>query len=177
LLDTPAYSGWGIRTVSASEARYNPMSYHNGSVWPHDNSLIAAGFARYGLRAQALRVMTGLFDASLFFDLHRLPELFCGFPRRPGEGPTRYPVSCSPQAWASGSALLLLQSCLSVRVLGAESRVVFSRPLLPEYLQAVSIRRLRVRDAELDLAILRHGDDAVIEVPRKRGDVEVVTIE
>jgi glycogen debranching enzyme len=163
--------------LDGSKRRCEVRTYHNGSVWPHDNSLIAAGFARYGLRAQALRVMTGLFDASLFFDLHRLPELFCGFPRRPGEGPTRYPVSCSPQAWASGSALLLLQSCLSVRVLGAESRVVFSRPLLPEYLQAVSIRRLRVRDAELDLAILRHGDDAVIEVPRKRGDVEVVTIE
>jgi len=165
------------RTLAATEARYNPMSYHNGSVWPHDNSLIAAGFARYGLKSEALRLMTGLFDASLFFDLHRLPELFCGFARRAGESPTQYPVSCSPQAWASGSALLLLQSCLNLRVLGTEGRVVFMKPVLPEYLQAVSIRGLRVRDAVLDLVILRHGNDTAIDVPRKEGDVEVLTVE
>jgi glycogen debranching enzyme len=177
LQDPASFSGWGVRTVAATEARYNPMSYHNGSVWPHDNALIAAGFARYGLKAEALRLMTGLFDASIFFDLHRLPELFCGFPRRPGESPTQYPVSCSPQSWASGSALLLLQSSLNMRVLGAESRVVFAKPLLPEYLHGVSIRGLRVANAELDLVILRHGDDTSIDVPRKEGDVEVVTVE
>jgi glycogen debranching enzyme len=177
LLDAPSFSGWGVRTLAATEARYNPMSYHNGSVWPHDNSLIAAGFARYGLKSEALRLMTGLFDASLFFDLHRLPELFCGFARRPGESPTNYPVSCSPQAWASGSALLLLQACLNLRVLGAQGRVVFTKPLLPEYLKAVSIRGLRVRDATLDLVILRHGNDTAIDVPRKEGDVEVLTVE
>jgi glycogen debranching enzyme len=177
LLDHASFSGWGIRTVGAGEARYNPMSYHNGSVWPHDNSLIAAGFASYGLTAEALRVMTGLFDASLFFDLHRLPELFCGFPRRPGESPTQYPVSCSPQAWASGSALLLLEACLRMRVLGSESRIVFSKPVLPEYLQGVSIRGLRVRDALIDLTILRHGDDTSIDVQRKEGDVEVLSVE
>ena len=177
LLDADSFSGWGVRTLAATEARYNPMSYHNGSVWPHDNSLIAAGFARYGLKSEALRLMTGLFDASLFFDLHRLPELFCGFARRAGESPTQYPVSCSPQAWASGSALLLLQSCLNLRVLGTEGRVVFMKPVLPEYLQAVSIRGLRVRDAVLDLVILRHGNDTAIDVPRKEGDVEVLTVE
>jgi glycogen debranching enzyme len=177
LLDAASFSGWGVRTLAATEARYNPMSYHNGSVWPHDNSLIAAGFARYGLKSEALRLMTGLFDASLFFDLHRLPELFCGFARRAGESPTQYPVSCSPQAWASGSALLLLQSCLNLRVLGTEGRVVFMKPVLPEYLQAVSIRGLRVRDAVLDLVILRHGNDTAIDVPRKEGDVEVLTVE
>jgi len=177
LLDAASFSGWGVRTLATTEARYNPMSYHNGSVWPHDNSLIAAGFARYGLKSEALRLMTGLFDASLFFDLHRLPELFCGFARRAGESPTQYPVSCSPQAWASGSALLLLQSCLNLRVLGTEGRVVFMKPVLPEYLQAVSIRGLRVRDAVLDLVILRHGNDTAIDVPRKEGDVEVLTVE
>ena len=177
LLDAASFSGWGVRTLAATEARYNPMSYHNGSVWPHDNSLIAAGFARYGLKSETLRLMTGLFDASLFFDLHRLPELFCGFARRAGESPTQYPVSCSPQAWASGSALLLLQSCLNLRVLGTEGRVIFMKPVLPEYLQAVSIRGLRVRDAVLDLVILRHGNDTAIDVPRKEGDVEVLTVE
>jgi glycogen debranching enzyme len=177
LLGEASFSGWGIRTIASSEPRYNPMSYHNGSVWPHDNALIAAGFARYGLKAEALRVMTGLFDASIFCDLHRLPELFCGFPRRPGESPTQYPVSCSPQAWAAGSALLLLQSCLNLQVRGAESRVVFGRPVLPEYLHGVSIRGLKVGAAELDLVILRHGDDTSIDVPRKTGHVEVMTLE
>jgi glycogen debranching enzyme len=177
LLEPASFSGWGVRTLAATEARYNPMSYHNGSVWPHDNSLIAAGFANYGLKAEALRLMTGMFDASIFFDLHRLPELFCGFARRPGESPTQYPVSCSPQAWASGSALLLLQSCLNLQVLGRERRVVFAKSLLPEYLQAVSIRGLRVRDAVLDLVVRRHDHDIAVEVTRKKGDVEVVTVE
>jgi glycogen debranching enzyme len=175
LLDTPAHSGWGVRTVAAPEARYNPMSYHNGSVWPHDNSLVAAGFARYGLKLQAQRLMTGLFDASLFFDLHRLPELFCGFTRRPGESPVDYPVSCSPQAWAAGSALLFLQSALNLRVLGGEKRVVFGSPSLPEYLQAVSIRGLRVRDASVDVVVMRRDGGTAIDVTRKEGDVEVLT--
>ena len=98
LMDERHFSGWGIRTVADSEARYNPMSYHNGSVWPHDNAIIAAGFARYGLREQVRRAFEGMFAASQFVDLHRLPELFCGFPRRPGEGPTLYPIACAPRA-------------------------------------------------------------------------------
>ncbi len=102
LTDETSFSGWGIRTVASSEARYNPMSYHNGSIWPHDNSLIAAGFARYELQGSVAMVLAGMMDASIFFDLHRLPELFCGFPRRPGEAATLYPVACAPQAWASG---------------------------------------------------------------------------
>src|SRR5438270_1432607 len=111
LTDEASFSGWGIRTVATSEARYNPMSYHNGSVWPHDNSLIAAGFARYDLRESTASVLAGLLDASLFLDLHRLPELFCGFPRRPGEAPTLYPVACAPQSWASGAVFLLPEAC------------------------------------------------------------------
>jgi len=177
LLDDASYSGWGIRTVAANEMRYNPMSYHNGSVWPHDNALNAAGFARYGLKREAMRVMTGIFDASIFFDLHRLPELFCGFARRAGESPTHYPVSCSPQAWASGAALLLLQSCLNLRILGTESRLRFVSPILPPYLKAVWIRGLRIRDAVVDVTIERHGDDTAISVPRKEGDVEVLSVE
>src|SRR5205823_2033432 len=112
LLSHDSFSGWGIRTVAAREARYNPMSYHNGSIWPHDNAPIAAGLARYGLKDEALRVMNAMFDASLFFDMHRLPELFCGFERRAGEGPTLYPVACAPQAWAAAAIFLLLQACL-----------------------------------------------------------------
>src|SRR5438876_7151050 len=95
LMAAQSFSGWRVRTVAASEARFNPMSYHNGSIWPHDNALIAAGFGRYGFKESAAMVLAGLLDASLFFDLHRLPELFCGFPRRAGESPTLYPVACA----------------------------------------------------------------------------------
>ena len=177
LMEDAAFSGWGVRTVAASEARYNPMSYHNGSIWPHDNALIAAGLARYGLKAEAQRIFTGMFDASLFFDLHRLPELFCGFERRPGESPTQYPVSCSPQSWASGAALLLLQSCMNLQVHGTERRVVFARPTLPECLRQVQIRGLRVADSRIDLSLQRTGDDVAIDVLRRDGPVEVVTVE
>jgi len=170
-----AYSGWGIRTVSVGEPRYNPMSYHNGSIWPHDNALIAAGFARYKLKDETIKILTGLFDASIFFDLHRLPELFCGFSRRHGESPTLYPVACSPQTWASGAVFLLLESCLGLKVLGSEKRVVFSKPSLPESLHQITIQKLRIGTAELDLLITRHEEgDVSINVLRREGSVEVV---
>ena len=120
LTDETSFSGWGIRTVASNEARYNPMSYHNGSIWPHDNSLIAAGFARYELKGSVAMVLAGMMDASIFFDLHRLPELFCGFPRRPGEAPTLYPVACAPQAWASAC-------CISFAASVSRARCVCSR--------------------------------------------------
>src|SRR5262245_53561970 len=122
LLSREFCSGWGIRTLATTEARFNPMSYHNGSVWPHDNALIASGMARFGFTAGALEIATRLFDASQHMDLFRLPELFCGFERRPGEGPTLYPVACSPQAWAAASVFLLLQSCLGLRIDGVYRR-------------------------------------------------------
>ncbi len=170
------FSGWGIRTVASSERRYSPMSYHNGSVWPHDNALIAAGFARYGLQSEALRVFAALFDASLFFDLHRMPELFCGFPRRPGEGPTAYPVSCSPQSWSAGAVLLLIQASLGLEVRALEKKVVFTNPILPEFLTDIRIQNLRVGDASLDLSLTRHEHDVGINVLRRDGPVSVVTI-
>lgn len=176
LTDEASFSGWGIRTVASSETHYNPMSYHNGSVWPHDNSLIAAGFAHYGLKDKALAVLTGLFDAALFFEHHRAPELFCGLPRRPGEGPALYPVACSPQAWASGSVFLLLEACLGLKVLAAERRLLFSRPVLPEFLSRVMIRGLRVGDARIDVALTRYEEVAGVDVLRRQGDVEVVVV-
>ena len=171
------FSGWGVRTVADGERRYNPMSYHNGSVWPHDNALIAAGFARYGLKEEAARILTGLFDASLFFDLNRLPELFCGFPRRPGEAPTHYPVACSPQTWAAATVFLLLESCLGLKVLGSQGRVMFFKPLLPESLKQVSIKGLRVGDASIDLLAVRHDEgDVGINVVRRQGDLDVLIL-
>jgi glycogen debranching enzyme len=176
LTDSAFFSGWGIRTLAASEARYNPMSYHNGSVWPHDNALIAAGMARYGFKAPVLRLMTALFDASQAIDLHRLPELFCGFGRRPGEGPTLYPVACSPQSWAAAAAFLLLQACLGLRLNRAQAKISFHYPVLPEFLAEVRVLNLQLGDAVVDLLLLRHGQDVGVNVLRREGKVEIVVV-
>jgi glycogen debranching enzyme len=176
LLAPASFSGWGVRTVAATEARYNPMSYHNGSIWPHDNALIACGLARYGLKEQVLRIMAGLFDASLFLDLHRLPELFCGFGRRPGDGPTLYPVACSPQAWSAAAVFLLLQACLGLNLSAPEGRICFSYPVLPPFLKEVHILNLRVGSATVDLLLLRHDQDVGINVLRREGEVEITMV-
>lgn len=170
------FTGWGIRTVSARERRFNPMSYHNGSVWPHDNAICAAGMARYGLKGAAINVLTGLFDASLYFDLHRLPELFCGFPRLPDQAPTLYPVACSPQAWAAGSVFLALQAALGMRVTAADSTVAFTDPVLPVFCDWMEIRGLHVGEARIDLALTRRIDQAVVSVSGRDGPVRVVTV-
>ena len=176
LLAEPAFNGWGVRTVAKGAPRYNPMSYHNGSVWPHDNALIAAGLARYGYADQALRILTGLFDASIMVDLHRLPELFCGFTRQPGQGPTRYPVACEPQAWAAGAVFHLLQACLGLRFSPRKPQITFSYPRLPAWLDRVEIRNLRVGGGTIDLALRRHPLDVGINVLRKDGDIDVAVI-
>ena len=152
------------------------MSYHNGSVWPHDNALLGAGLARYGLKDAAVTILTGLFDASVCFELHRLPELFCGFPRRPGETPTLYPVSCAPQAWASAVVLALLQACLGLDVRGTERRVVFSNPRMPDFLGEIYISGLRVADASVDLSLTRHDQDVGVNVVRRDGRVGVIVV-
>ncbi|MFL6711699.1 MAG: glycogen debranching N-terminal domain-containing protein [Sulfurifustis sp.] len=174
LLVSPAfYTGWGMRTVARGERRYNPMSYHNGSVWPHDNGLVALGFARYGFKEHAVKLLGGLFDASIALDLHRLPELYCGFERLPGQGPTLYPVACLPQAWASGAVFHLLQACLGVSFSPEKPQMRFNHPWLPEYLQWIEIKNLRFRDGSLDLVIRRHLQDVSVNVLRKDGGVEV----
>jgi glycogen debranching enzyme len=168
------YSGWGIRTIATGEARYNPLSYHNGSVWPHDNSLIASGLARYGFKNHAGKILLALMDVSSVLELHRLPELFCGLERRHGEGPTLYPVACAPQAWAAAAPFLLIQACLGLTVHGAHNRVVFNRPLLPEGIPQLSIRGLRVGDASVDLLFERQVDTVRVQVLEKQGEIEVV---
>jgi glycogen debranching enzyme len=142
LMDQTSFSGWGIRTVATTEARYNPMSYHNGSVWPHDNALIAAGFARYGHRREAARIFEGIFAASTYFDLQRLPELFCGFKRQLRRSPTFYPVACVPQAWAAATPLSFMQSCLGLGFTPGSNLVTFDKPLLPDFLSDVHLSRL-----------------------------------
>ena len=176
LMSPASYSGWGIRTVAASAARYNPMSYHNGSIWPHDNALIASGLARYDLGDQALAVLDGLFDASVSMDVHRLPELFCGFTRRSGEHPTLYPVACSPQAWASASAFMLLQAVLGLEVNAPQRLVRFTRSRLPAYVEKVRISNLRVGPVGVDLVLHRQEQDVGIDVRRRTGHVEIIAI-
>ncbi len=176
LLANDSFSGWGIRTVSASEVRFNPMSYHNGSVWPHDNALIAAGFGRYGLKPEAAKVLTGMFDSSLFFDLHRLPELFCGFARRLGKGPTHYPVACSPQSWSAGAVFLVLRSCLGLAIDARIPRVSFTHPFLPPSLRRIEIRNLRVAGATVDLSVERYAAVVGIDILRRDGALDVVTV-
>lgn len=174
LLTPEFFSGWGIRTLAAVETRYNPLSYHNGSVWPHDNALIASGFGRYGLRQFAGKVLLALLDVSSVMDLHRLPELFCGLERRRGEGPTLYPVACSPQAWAAAAPFLLIQACLGLKIEGAHNRVVFEKPFLPEGIPQLSIRGLRAGDASVDLFFERQADNVRVQVLEKQGEVDVI---
>jgi glycogen debranching enzyme len=176
LLGPESFSGWGVRTVAACESRYNPMSYHNGSVWPHDNALIAQGLARYGQAEQALQIWTGLFEAALHFDLHRMPELFCGFPQDPGEGPVPYPVACSPQAWSAASVFLLLQACLGLEINASGARVCFTRPHLPAALGELRIHNLEVAGASVDLLLVRHEHDVGVNVLRREGDLQVMVI-
>jgi glycogen debranching enzyme len=176
LMSATSFSGWGIRTLDASERRYNPMSYHNGSVWPHDNALIAWGMARYGLKRFAVQVLSGLFDACLEMDMQRMPELFCGFHRRPHEGPTRYPVACSPQSWAAGAVYLLLQACLGLEVDAPQRQIRLLHPELPGWMKRVTLRNLRVGGAEVDLRLRRHDPDVSVSLERRQGDVEVIVV-
>jgi glycogen debranching enzyme len=174
LLADDMFSGWGIRTLSNRERRYNPMSYHNGSVWPHDNAIAAAGFRRYRLGTLALTVATGLFDASRHFEGSRLPELFCGFTRRVGHGPISYPVACAPQAWAAGAALQLLTAMLGLEADALAGRVTFVNPQLPPWLRDVEIYDLHVGGSSLDVGVSRGRDGASVELIARRGDVELI---
>jgi glycogen debranching enzyme len=176
LMTAESFSGWGVRTVATGEPRYNPMSYHNGSVWPHDNALIALGLARYGHKEAVRRIFRGLFDAAIHFDLRRLPELFCGFPRRQGRGPVSYPVACSPQAWASAAPFGLLQAAVGLEFDPDRCEIRFIRPLLPRFLEEVHLHGLRLRDAEVDIVLRRHATDVGVNVTRRSGTVRVVTV-
>ncbi|VVO25703.1 glycogen debranching N-terminal domain-containing protein [Pseudomonas fluorescens] len=175
LMDRSSFSGWGVRTVASSQARFNPMSYHNGSVWPHDNALIAAGFARYGFRREAGQILEGMFAASTYIDLRRLPELFCGFSRQRSQGPTFYPVACAPQAWAAAAPLSMIQSCLGLTFNPAELQVMFDEPVLPAFLDTIILQRLEVGGSCVELALRRSGANVMIDVLDRRGPVRVIS--
>jgi glycogen debranching enzyme len=175
LMADASYAGWGVRTVAAGEARYNPQAYHNGSIWPHDNALIAAGVARYGFTGAATRILTSTLELSEAVDLHRLPELICGFTRR-GREPTLYPVACAPQAWAAGAVFLMLAASLGLQIDAPARRVSFSRGRLPEAIDWIRLTDLKIGDAHVDLQLERHPHDLGVTVIRREGDVEIVTV-
>jgi glycogen debranching enzyme len=167
------FTGWGIRTVAQGEARYNPMSYHDGSIWPHDNALIALGLARYGLKHSVGHLFTALFDAATYMDLRRLPELFCGFRREKGRGPTLYPVACAPQAWASATPFTLLEAALGLEFDAERGEIRLRNPRLPAFLNEVVLRELQLGPSSVDLRVSRHGDEVSLEVLRTRGRIQV----
>jgi glycogen debranching enzyme len=167
------FTGWGIRTVARGEARYNPMSYHDGSIWPHDNALIALGLARYDLKHSVEQVFKALFDAAAYMDLRRLPELFCGFRREKQRGPTLYPVACAPQAWASATPFTLLEAALGLEFDAQRGEIRLRNPRLPAFLNEVILRELQLGPSSVDLRVRRNGDDVSLEVLRRRGQIQV----
>jgi glycogen debranching enzyme len=174
LMSDDLFCGWGVRTLGSREVRYNPMAYHNGSVWPHDNALIAGGLARYGYRSEALKILGALFDAANYMELNRLPELYCGFHKRSDvEGPTLYPVACAPQAWAAGSVYLLLESCLGIALQPANQRIGFSHPQLPREIDWMELHNLRVGRGSVDLRLQRDSGEIILEVSRNEGGCQV----
>jgi len=173
LFDPSFYSGWGIRIVAKGEARYNPMSYHNGSIWPHDNALIAQGLARYGHNSGINLIFEALVRAATYMDQRRLPELFCGFRRRKGRGPTLYPAACSPQAWASGTPFLLLQAMLGLAFDHAARRIELINPTVPAFVGDMVIRNLRLGDATADFAVRQDGGVISLQVLRATPGLQV----
>ncbi len=174
LLMPDAFSGWGIRTLPRGQPRYNPMSYHNGSVWPHDNALIALGLARYGLKDEASRVFSAIFAAGRYQDMSRLPELFCGFNRRPHRAPTPYPVACAPQAWAASAIFGLLGACLGLDLNQEQDEILFHEPVMPDFLDEVVIRNLRIGTSRADVRLHRYGADVTANVLTRRGSARIL---
>ncbi len=173
LMGTDMWSGWGVRTLATGMPRYNPMSYHNGSIWPHDNALIALGLARYGMKREASRIFEGLYAAQSYQADNRLPELFCGMPRRRGRGPVSYPVSCSPQAWAAAAPFALLSACLGLEIDHDMNTLTFKQPLLPDMLQEIRLGGIRVGNSIVDVRLLQSDGGVAVDATRRFGDVVV----
>jgi glycogen debranching enzyme len=153
LLSTKMFSGWGIRTIAKKEIRYNPMSYHNGSIWPHDNAIIALGFANYGLMEEVKTITNAIFDSTLHFESQRLPELFCGFDRVKNISITRYPVACSPQAWAAGCVYQFIEACLQIKIRPEENTIYFENSVLPAFIDELTIIHIPYKNETISIKI------------------------
>jgi glycogen debranching enzyme len=174
LMAPDLYSGWGVRTLSQKERRYNPMSYHNGSIWPHDTSIAAMGLALYGHTEAAAKICESIFEASSSFDMQRMPELFCGFDRRKNEAPILYPVACSPQAWAVASVYLILTSLLGIEIYANEKSIRLRKPAMPRFLNELKIERIPLEKGWLGLRFLRYGNDIGVEIMDKPPDWSLI---
>jgi len=174
LMADDMFTGWGLRTLASGERLYNPMSYHNGSVWPHDTAIAAVGMRRYGLVEPFLALTTGLFEAVLQFENMRMPELFCGFTRADGYGPTQYPVACSPQAWAAGVVFMLIAALLDLTPDAADNQLTLNRPRLPGWLAWIELRSVQLRNSRLTLRASQGQAGAAIEMLARTGDAELV---
>jgi glycogen debranching enzyme len=174
LLAPDMFSGWGVRTLSKSAVAYNPMSYHNGSIWPHDNAIIGAGLKRYGFAKATNRLATAMFEMAVTVDDMRLPELFCGFTRRSPNRPVAYPVACSPQAWAAGAPFLLLQAMLGISADAPANTLNVNKPQLPGWLNTVELHDLRVGRSTISIVFQRHGETTGFSLLDKDGDVRVL---
>ncbi|HKF78851.1 MAG TPA: glycogen debranching N-terminal domain-containing protein [Candidatus Dormibacteraeota bacterium] len=173
LMGESMFSGWGIRTLAEGEAAYNPVDYQVGAVWPHDNGLIAGGLKRYGRDGDVLRVFTALFDAATRFERYRLPELFAGFSRDSYPSPVRYPVACSPQAWACGSLVQLLVTTLGLRGDATRGVLVVERPRLPDWLDRVTLRGVQVGHSRLTLSFQRSGTATLVAIPEGSSGIDL----
>jgi len=170
------FTGWGVRTLADREVRYNPMAYHNGSVWPHDNAVIAAGVSASPAKDLAVKILSAQLDASTYFESSRLPELFCGFRRREGKAPTSYPVACSPQAWSAAAVFAMLQACLGLTIDAQSRQIAFRYPRLPPKIERLSIRNLTVGDGSADLTLYRYSGAVGFNVERRSGRLEVAML-
>jgi glycogen debranching enzyme len=176
-LEPDFFSGWGIRTVSAAHPVFNPMSYHNGSVWPHDNAIIVLGMAMYGHARKALPVVRALYEAGIHAEFQRLPELYCGMVRGRGARPVAYPVSCSPQAWASGSLFMLLQALLGIYAEAPAGVLHIRDPVLPDFLDDLTVSGLAIAGSRVALQFRRHGSRTLANLLGVEGDPLQVRIE
>jgi glycogen debranching enzyme len=173
LLDTDFFSGWGVRTVARGEARYNPMSYHNGSIWPHDNALLAQGLARTGAKQGVAEIFDALIQATTYLDHRRIPELYCGFRRRRGRGPTLYPSACSPQAWAAAAPFSLIQALLGLELCPGDKEVRLNNPIVPATAGEFTIRGLQLGGAVADFAVRPTAKGVAVDVLRAEGGIRV----
>jgi glycogen debranching enzyme len=175
LMRSDMHNGWGIRTLSQNEKGYNPIGYHLGTVWPHDNAIIAAGLRRYGFVEEAGKIFSDLLSAAMDFGQARLPELFTGFSRDDFKVPVHYPIACHPQAWAAGAIPFLLQTSLGLEADAFARRLKISRPVLPEFVPNIEIEGLRVGAAQVDLRFERSGPRFVTaRVLRVQGPLDII---
>jgi glycogen debranching enzyme len=175
LMQEDMFSGWGIRTLSSRERRFNPIGYHDGTVWPHDNAIAVAGFRRYQCTDHLTRVIGGILDAAMHFENDRLPEVFAGFAREEFAIPVHYPVACHPQAWAAGAVPFMIESALGLRPDAFNHSLHISRPVLPDSVHELTLKQLRVGDATVDLMFKRSGrGEIVVEHVNSVGHLDVL---